>query len=142
MMQKKTIGARRKPAREELRDLDLEILFMEGVTRRDPFYIEALQILGDDYTRRGRFQDGLRIDQRLALPLPARRHRPLQSGLQLLADAPVRPGRRRPSPRRSTSATMILNGWRKTRTSKISARHAGIQKDRRPGSAAIPVKET
>ncbi len=70
MMQKKTIGARRKPAREELRDLVLEILFMEGVTRRDPRYTEALQILGDDYTRRDRFQDGLRIDQRLALLRP------------------------------------------------------------------------
>ena len=70
IMQKKLIGARRKPARAELRDLDLEILFMEGVTRRDPRYAEALQILGDDYTRRDRFQDGLRIDQRLALLRP------------------------------------------------------------------------
>jgi len=56
--------------RQELRDLDLEILFMEGVIKRDPFYIEALQILGDDYTRRGRFQDGLRIDERLARLCP------------------------------------------------------------------------
>ena len=40
------------------------------VTRRDPQYAEALQILGDDYTRRDRFQDGLRIDQRLALLRP------------------------------------------------------------------------
>lgn len=32
--------------------------------------MEALQILGDDYTRRGRFEDGLKIDQQLALLRP------------------------------------------------------------------------
>jgi tetratricopeptide (TPR) repeat protein len=65
IMPKKTRNARRKMTRQELRGLDLEIGFMEGVIRRDPGYIEALQILGDDYTRRDRFADGLRIDQRL-----------------------------------------------------------------------------
>lgn len=64
-MAKKTSTPRRKPTREELRNLDQEIQFMEGLTRRDSCYIEALQILGDDYTRRGRFADGLRIDERL-----------------------------------------------------------------------------
>jgi Flp pilus assembly protein TadD len=34
--------------------------------QRDPHYVEALQILGDDYTRRGKFENGLRIDERLA----------------------------------------------------------------------------
>jgi Flp pilus assembly protein TadD len=70
IMPKKTRSARRKMTIQELRDLDLDILFMEGVIRRDPGHIEALQILGDDYTRRDRFQDGLRIDQRLALLRP------------------------------------------------------------------------
>jgi len=65
-MPKKTSSRRRKATLQELRDLDLEILFMEGVVRRDPHYIEALQVLGDDYTKRGRFQEGLRIDERLA----------------------------------------------------------------------------
>jgi len=65
-MPKKSSSARRKPTVQEQRDLDTEILFMEGLTRRDPRHIEALQILGDDYTRRDRFQDGLRIDERLA----------------------------------------------------------------------------
>jgi Flp pilus assembly protein TadD len=64
-MPKKSRNARRKLTSEELRDLDLEIGFMEGVIRRDPGHVEALQILGDDYTRRDRFADGLRIDQRL-----------------------------------------------------------------------------
>ena len=65
-MPKKTRNPRRKMTIQELRDLDVEIVFMEGVIRRDADYVEALQILGDDYTRRDRFQDGLLIDQRLA----------------------------------------------------------------------------
>jgi tetratricopeptide (TPR) repeat protein len=48
-----------------MKDLDLEIAFMEGVTRRDPQYVEALQILGDNYTRRGRYDEGLKVDERL-----------------------------------------------------------------------------
>ncbi len=69
-MPNKTSNPRRKATLQELRDLDLEILFMEGVVQRDPRYIEALQILGDDYTKRDRFQDGLRMDQRLARLCP------------------------------------------------------------------------
>ncbi|MHC1765158.1 MAG: hypothetical protein AB9869_12805 [Verrucomicrobiia bacterium] len=57
---------RKKLTRHEQRDLDIQIAFMEGVVRRDPRYVEALQILGDDYTRRGRFDDGLKVDERLA----------------------------------------------------------------------------
>ncbi len=48
------------------RDLDVEISFLEGVIRRDPNYVEALQILGDAYTQRGDYELGLKIDQRLA----------------------------------------------------------------------------
>jgi Flp pilus assembly protein TadD len=44
---------------------------MEGVTRRDPDFVEALQILGDDYTRRGRFEEGLKVDIDLARLRPA-----------------------------------------------------------------------
>ena len=65
-MPKKTSSRRRKPTPGELRDLDVEILFLEGLIQRDPVYVEALQILGDDYTRRDRFQDGLRIDEHLS----------------------------------------------------------------------------
>jgi tetratricopeptide (TPR) repeat protein len=57
---------RKKLTRQEQKELDIEIGFMEGVIHRDPAYIEALQILGDDYTRRGRFIEGLTVDQRLA----------------------------------------------------------------------------
>lgn len=56
----------RKLSREDKRNLDVEIGFIEGVVRRDPDYVDALQILGDDYTRRGRFADGLTVDEQLA----------------------------------------------------------------------------
>ena len=51
---------------EQVRSLDIEIGFLEGVVRRDPAYVEALQVLGDDYTRRGRFAEGLRVDVHLS----------------------------------------------------------------------------
>jgi tetratricopeptide (TPR) repeat protein len=65
-MPKEINSPRKKLTRQELRDLEQEILFLEGVLRRDPAYIEALQILGDDYTRRGRYAEGLQIDERLS----------------------------------------------------------------------------
>jgi hypothetical protein len=34
--------------------------------RRDPQYIEALQLLGDHYTQRGKFHDGLKVDEQLS----------------------------------------------------------------------------
>jgi len=64
-MPKKVNSLRKKPTRQELKDLDLEIRFLEGIIKRDPTYTEALQILGDDYTRRGKFEDGLKIDEQL-----------------------------------------------------------------------------
>jgi tetratricopeptide (TPR) repeat protein len=67
-MPKKTTPKRL--SRDEKRNLDVEIAFIEGVVRRDPAYVEALQILGDDYTRRGRIDDGLKVDQQLAQLLP------------------------------------------------------------------------
>ncbi len=61
----------KKLSRDEKRNIDVEIGFIEGVVRRDPGYVDALQILGDDYTRRGRFLDGLRIDEQLARLRPS-----------------------------------------------------------------------
>jgi tetratricopeptide (TPR) repeat protein len=48
------------------RELDVEIAFLEGLVRRDPGYVDALQLLGDDYTRRGRFEEGLSVDRKLS----------------------------------------------------------------------------
>ena len=64
-MPKKASQGRKKPTRQEMRDLDLEISFLEGIIRRDPSYIEALQLLGDDYTKRGRYVEGLKVDEKL-----------------------------------------------------------------------------
>src|SRR2546423_8668261 len=66
----KKAPVRKKLNRQEKRDLDIEIGFLEGLVRRDPGYIDALQILGDDYTKRGKFTLGLKIDQRLAVLKP------------------------------------------------------------------------
>ena len=60
------ISARKKMKRQESKDLDVKIQFMEGIVRRDPEYIEALQLLGDHYTQRGSYDQGLRIDEKLS----------------------------------------------------------------------------
>jgi tetratricopeptide (TPR) repeat protein len=59
-------SSRKKFSRASQRDLDVKIGFIEGIVRRDPDYVDALQLLGDHYTQRGRFPEGLRVDERLA----------------------------------------------------------------------------
>ena len=59
-------SARKKLSRASQRDLDVKIQFMEGLVRRDPAYVDALQLLGDHYTQRGRYPEGLKVDERLA----------------------------------------------------------------------------
>jgi tetratricopeptide (TPR) repeat protein len=59
-------SSRKKPSRATQRDLDTKIQFIEGIVRRDPDYVDALQLLGDHYTQRGRFSEGLKVDERLA----------------------------------------------------------------------------
>jgi len=59
-------SARKKMSRSEQRDLDVKIEFIEGLVRRDPGYVDALQLLGDHYTQRGRYAEGLKMDERLA----------------------------------------------------------------------------
>ena len=63
-------NSRKKVNRAEQRDLDTKIEFMEGILRRDPAYVDALQLLGDHYTQRGRFVDGLQVDEQLARLMP------------------------------------------------------------------------
>jgi len=58
--------ARKKTTRKELRELDVKISFVEGLVRRDPGYVEALQLLGDHYTQRGKYDQSLKIDERLS----------------------------------------------------------------------------
>jgi len=59
-------SSKKKLNRAEQRDLDTKIEFIEGLVRRDPNYVDALQILGDHYTQRGRITEGLHVDERLA----------------------------------------------------------------------------
>jgi len=63
-----------KLTRRETRDLDLRITFMEGIVRRDRRYVEALQILGDLYTQRGRYEHSLKVDRRLSRLEPGNPH--------------------------------------------------------------------
>jgi tetratricopeptide (TPR) repeat protein len=59
-------STKKKLSGAEQRDLDTKIQFIEGLVRRDPDYVDALQLLGDHYTQRGRFTEGLHVDERLA----------------------------------------------------------------------------
>jgi tetratricopeptide (TPR) repeat protein len=52
--------------RKEARELDVKLSFVEGLVRRDPQYVEALQMLGDLYTQRGRYDHSLQVDLRLS----------------------------------------------------------------------------
>jgi len=65
-MPPKSSAKRRKVKRQVLKELDVKISFLEGLTRRDPAYVDALQLLGDHYSQRGRVEQGLKIDQQLA----------------------------------------------------------------------------
>lgn len=46
-------------------NLDYQIAFYEELIKDDPDFIEALIAVGDAYTKRGRYDDGLHIDERL-----------------------------------------------------------------------------
>ena len=59
-------NSEKKLTRAEQRELDTKIEFIEGLVRRDPQYVDALQILGDHYTQRGRITEGLHVDEKLA----------------------------------------------------------------------------
>jgi tetratricopeptide (TPR) repeat protein len=65
-MPRKCSDRNKKLSRREVRDLEVKIAFIEGVVRRDPKFVEALQILGDHYTQRGKFDHSLKVDQQLS----------------------------------------------------------------------------
>ena len=56
----------KKLTRREVCELEVKITFMEGIVRRAPKYVEALQILGDHYTQRGNYERSLKVDQQLS----------------------------------------------------------------------------
>jgi tetratricopeptide (TPR) repeat protein len=51
---------------EEKEDLDFLISFCEGLIQKKPDFIEALQALGDAYTKKGWYDKGLSIDEYLS----------------------------------------------------------------------------
>lgn len=55
----------------ETRDLDIKISFLEGIIRRDPQYVDALEILGDYYSQRGLYRRGMEVDRQLSELQPA-----------------------------------------------------------------------
>jgi tetratricopeptide (TPR) repeat protein len=65
-MPRKCSDRNKKLSRRDVRDLDVKISFLEGVVSRDPDFVEALQLLGDHYTQRGRYGDSLNVDRQLA----------------------------------------------------------------------------
>ena len=65
-MPEKSSARIKKLSRKEVRELDVKIGFLEGIVARDPGYVEALQVLGDHYTQRGRFAHSLTVDKRLS----------------------------------------------------------------------------
>ncbi len=65
-MPQKRCDRSQKLSRKAARDLDTKISFLEGIVRRDPGFVEALQTLGDHYTDCGRFEESLKVDQRLS----------------------------------------------------------------------------
>jgi tetratricopeptide (TPR) repeat protein len=44
---------------------DFEIKFYEGLVKERPNFFEALSLLGDAYTRKGFYKEGLEVDKRL-----------------------------------------------------------------------------
>ncbi len=61
----------KKLSRKEVRDLDVKINFLQGIVAREPGYVEALQLLGDHYTQRGKYDQSLQVDQQLSRLEPA-----------------------------------------------------------------------
>ncbi|MDP8248762.1 MAG: tetratricopeptide repeat protein [Candidatus Tritonobacter lacicola] len=52
--------------KEKAGDLEFEISFYEGILEEDPDFLPALIPLADDYTRVGRYEEGLAMDEHLS----------------------------------------------------------------------------
>jgi tetratricopeptide (TPR) repeat protein len=52
-------------AKEKNHDPEFEMAFYESVLKRDPGYVDVIEILGGLYTKHGRIAEGLRMDRRL-----------------------------------------------------------------------------
>ncbi|HEX2852496.1 MAG TPA: hypothetical protein VHO24_04600 [Opitutaceae bacterium] len=52
-------------AKEKNHDPEFEMAFYETVLKRDPGYVDVIEILGGLYTKHGRIAEGLKMDRRL-----------------------------------------------------------------------------
>jgi hypothetical protein len=52
-------------AKDKTHDPAFEIGFFESVLRREPDYVDVVEILGGLYTKQGRIADGLKMDRKL-----------------------------------------------------------------------------
>jgi tetratricopeptide (TPR) repeat protein len=52
------------------KDLDFEIEFLERLLEKKPDFVEALIVLGEDYTKKGLYEKGLAADTKLAVLRP------------------------------------------------------------------------
>lgn len=68
MSEKESIKPRSNRSHEE--DINFEISFYESLLQKDPGFIDALIPLAENYTRAGRYEDGLKIDLKLSELLP------------------------------------------------------------------------
>lgn len=89
-------------ARKE--DHSFDISFYESILRRDPSYVEVVEILGGLYTKAGRIADGLKMDRKLVRLQPdnATAHYNLACSLALS---------KRPSEALTTLAQAIALGY-------------------------------
>ena len=78
-------------------DYEFEINFFEAVHRRDPKNIDVIEILGGLYTKKGRVDDGLRMDRKLVRLQPNNPHAHYNLGCSLALK------------RRNTDAIRALN---------------------------------
>jgi tetratricopeptide (TPR) repeat protein len=69
-MPQKSSTRNHKLTRKQARDLEVSIGFLEGLTRRSPDYVEALQMLGDHYTQKSDHAQSLSVDLKLSALLP------------------------------------------------------------------------
>jgi hypothetical protein len=58
-------------AKDKGSDPTFEIAFFESVLRRDPGYVDVVEILGGLYTKQGRIADGLKMDRKLVKLQPS-----------------------------------------------------------------------
>jgi tetratricopeptide (TPR) repeat protein len=52
-------------AKEKNHDPEFDMGFYESVLKRDPSYVDVIEILGGLYTKHGRIADGLKMDRKL-----------------------------------------------------------------------------